>query len=147
MINNVKRGRNNMKLKVEELDFNAHNFDEENFEEFDDIYDAVMRDEMEVDEKDIIKLCKIFNTPFEEIHPHQYIKIQRITFYVIKKVGEEKGFENLIEGLTEIPKQYVDEYIKMLKNSYSQKDILLFENILKKHPQKNMHYIIEILEE
>lgn len=134
-----------MKFKVEDLEYNAHNFDEENFEEFDDIYDAVMNDEMEVDEDDIIKLCKIFNTPFEEIHPHQYIKIQRITFYIIQKVGEEKGFDKLIQGLNGIPKQYVNEYVKMLKNGYSKKDILLFEDILKGYPKKNVDYIFEVL--
>ena len=135
-----------MKLKVEELNFNAHNFEEENFEEFDDIYDAVMNNEMEVDENDIIKLCRIFYTPFQEIHPHQYIKIQRITFYVIRKVGKEKGFENLIHGLIEMPNQYVDEYLKMFKNSYSQKDIMLFKTILKKYSKKNIAYIVDVLE-
>lgn len=134
-----------MKLNVENLDFNAHNYEEENFEEFDDIYDAVMNNEVEVNEDDIVKLCKIFSEPFKEIHPHQYIKIQRITFYVIRKVGEEKGFDKLIQGLMEIPRQYIDEYLKMLKNSYSQKEICLFQNLLKEYSNESANYIFEVI--
>lgn len=132
-----------MKLNVEDLDFNAHNYEEENFEEFDEIYDAVMKDEVEVSEEDIVKLCKIFCKPFDEVHPHQYIKIQRITFYVIRKVGEETGFDKLIQGLLKIPKQHIDEYLNMLKNSYSEKEICLFQNLLKKYLDETAKYIYE----
>lgn len=107
-----------MKLKVEDLNFNAHHFEEENFEAFDDIYDAVRNDEIEVDANDIIELCRIFNTPFEEIHPHQYLKIQKITFYVIEKVGKEIGFDKFIQGLTKLPRQHIDEYLKMRREKW-----------------------------
>ena len=132
-----------MKLNVEDLDFNAHNYEEENFEEFDEIYDAVMKDEFEVSKEDIIKLCEIFSKPFDEVHPHQYIKIQRITFYVIRKVGEETGFDKLIQGLLKIPKQHIDEYLNMLKNSYWEKEIYLFQNLLKKYSNETAKYIYE----
>jgi len=124
-----------MKLDVEKLGYYAHDVEMESFEEFDDIYDAVMRREVEVESGDIIKLCNIFLTPFKEIHPHQYIKICKITFYVIDRIGVETGFALLVQGLKNMPENHMVDYLKMLKNSYNEQEVRLFVECLKKLPE------------
>lgn len=137
-----------MKLMVEELYYNSHNFEEENFERFDYIYESVMKNEInEFESEDIIKLCEIFKTPFNDIHPHQYIKIQRITYHIINKIGIEAGFKKLILGLALIPKKHVDEYLNMLLNSYSEKDIRIFKKVLDSSSTEIQNKIYAIFKE
>lgn len=134
-----------MKLDVEKLGYYAHDIEMESFEEFDDIYDAVMRKEVEVEPEDIIKLCNIFLTPFKEIHPHQYIKICKITFYVIDKIGVKEGFALLVQGLKNMPENHVMDYVKMLKCSYSEQEVTLFKECLKKLSKTEQESILKYM--
>lgn len=120
-----------MRLDVKSIEYNSHNFEEENFEDFDEIYDNVMMNNIyEVEEDNIVELCNIFSTPFEEIHPHQYIKIYRMIFFVINKIGIEKGFSKLLCGLEKMDEKYIKDIVNMLVNSYDDNQIEQFKNSL-----------------
>lgn len=129
------------KLNVSELDFCAHDVEEESFERLDDIYDSVRQNEMLVEGEDIIRLCNIFKQPFKEKHPHQYTKICKITFHIIDEIGEEKGFEFLIKGLKNMPENHVKNYLGMLNCSYDREKIELFKDKLKNIPKEEQEYI------
>lgn len=139
-----------MKLDIVKLSYCAHHYEEENFEDFDDIYDSVRMGEVEFEEDDIVKLCDIFTIPFDDIHPQQYIKIVRITFLAIKQIGIDRGLEKLIDGLEKLTqeryKSYLYDYLKMFKCSYSKEDVDLFIYKLKKLPIKERKYIVEVFD-
>ncbi len=129
------------KLNVSELDFCAHDVEEESFERFDDIYDAVRQNKFLVEGENILQLCNIFKRPFKEIHPHQYNKICKITFHIIDEIGVEKGFELLIKGLKNMPESHVKDYLWMLSCSYDEKEIALFQDKLQEVPKEDEEYI------
>lgn len=129
------------RLNVSELDFCAHDVEEESFERFDDIYDAVRQKKFLVEGEDILQLCNIFKRPFKEIHPHQYNKICKITFHIIDEIGIEKGFELLIKGLKDMPESCIHEYLWMLSRSYDEKEIALFQDKLKEVSKEEQEYI------
>lgn len=129
------------RLNVSELDFCAHDVEEESFERFDDIYDAVWQKKFLVEGEDILQLCNIFKRPFKEIHPHQYNKICKITFHIIDEIGIEKGFELLIKGLKNMPECHVNEYLWMLSCSYDEKEIALFQDKLQEVSKEEQEYI------
>ena len=129
------------KLNVSELDFCAHDVEEESFERFDDIYDAVRQNKLLVEGEDILQLCDIFKRPFKEIHPHQYNKICKIIFYIIDEIGIEKGFELLIKGLKNMPESHVKDYLGMLSRSYDEKEVALFQDKLKEVSKEEQEYI------
>lgn len=120
-----------MKLDVKSIDYNVHNYEEENFDDFDEIYDSIMMNSIdEVEGNDIIELCKVFCVPFEEIHPHQYIKIYKIMFWIVNRIGIEQGFEMLLKGLELIEERYIKDIINMLLNSYTDEQIEYFKALL-----------------
>lgn len=129
------------RLNVSELDFCAHDVEEESFERFDDIYDAVWQKKFLVEGEDILQLCNIFKRPFKEIHPHQYNKICKITFHIIDEIGIEKGFELLIKGLKDMPESHIHEYLWMLSCSYDEKEIALFQDKLQEVSKEEQEYI------
>lgn len=129
------------KLNVSELDFCAHDVEEESFERFDDIYDAVRQNKLLVEGEDILQLCDIFKRPFKEIHPHQYNKICKITFHIIDEISIEKGFELLIKGLKNMPESHVKDYLRMLSRSYNEEEVALFQDKLKEVSKEEQEYI------
>lgn len=135
------------KLNVSELDFYAHDVEEESFERFDDIYDAIRQNKMLVEGEDILQLCDIFKRPFKEMHPHQYNKICKITFHIIDEIGIEKGFELLIKGLKNMPESHVEDYLRMLYCSYSEKEIELFLDKVKDISKEEQAYILQCWDE
>ena len=124
---------------VDEIIYNMQHFEEENFERFDEIYDEVRAGNFTVEDDAVVRLCRSFMEPFDQLHPHQYVKAVKITYNIINKLGLEEGFSQLVEGLSELretEKEYVLLYMKMLMYGYGRNDFELFKLILEKNENK-----------
>lgn len=135
--------------KLGEIRELMHNIEEENFKKFDCIYEGIMKGELYFEIEDIIGLCKIFNDDFIEIHPHQYLKVHRMTYKTIERYGFTVGFKKFIEGLHEIidnAEDQVEDYLNMLL-SYDMQVISLFSEQLHECNEEFRSKIGEIVEE
>lgn len=120
---------------VDEIIYNMHHFEEENFERFDEIYAEVNSGEFTLEKDAVVRICRTFKNPFEQIHPHQYEKAVEMTYLMIDKIGTKEGFRQLIEGLSElgeVEKDHVLLYVQMLLFSYGKSDLELFKLLLEK---------------
>jgi len=127
---------------VNEAVYNMHHFEEENFDRFDELYNEVSSGDFTVEEDAVIRMCRSFKKPFDQIHPHQYEKAVEMTYLMIDKIGPEEGFRQLAEGLSELgeaEKDHVYLYVQMLMFSYGKSDLELFRSFLEK--QENTEVI------
>ena len=128
-------------FSVDELIYNMHHFEEENFERFDELYDEVRAGNLSTEEDAVKKLCLSFAEEFQQIHPHQYVKAVKITFMIIQRMGTEEGFRQLAEGLCGLPAEkesHVHEYIKCLCYNYPKEELEKFKIILNQQPQNEV---------
>ena len=131
---NARDSNKNM-FTVDDLIYNMQHFEEENFERFDELYAEVCSGDFFIEKDAVIRICRNFKVPFEEVHPHQYDKAVEITYLIIDKIGKEEGFRQLIEGLSELgeaEKEHVFLYMNMLMFSYGKSDLELFRLLLEK---------------
>lgn len=129
-------------FSVDEVIYNMHHFEEENFERFDELYDDVRSGNFTAEKDAVKRLCRTFETEFGQIHPHQYHKAVSMTFMIADRMGIEEGFRQLAEGLCGLGEDkgsYVYEYISMLFYSYQKADLEIFrENLDRQEQNENV---------
>ncbi|WAJ25049.1 MULTISPECIES: hypothetical protein [Clostridia] len=111
----------------------AKNETSEDLEKFDMIYYGVTDEEYTFRLEDIVSLCELQIQNYPYMEPHQESKIMEIVYYVINEYGVSAGFPELIKGfekIIEIKGFLIGMYLRMMFNSYSEKDILQFANLL-----------------
>ena len=122
-------------FSVDEVIYNMHHFEEENFERFDELYDEVCSGNFTAEKDAVKRLCGTFEEEFGQIHPHQYHKAVSMTFMIADKLGREEGYRQLAEGLCSLGENkssYVYEYISMLFYSYKKADLEIFKECLER---------------
>lgn len=136
--------------------------EEVDFEKFDVIFESVSKGDVIFSLEDIVSLCKIFTYKFEDMEPHQEIKITKMTFMTIDRYGLNNGLKMLINGLDEIYKigvvdtqideldynyeDYMDEFIGMFVNSYKKEDMILFGQLISAYPSEKLKLkLLELL--
>ena len=118
-------------FSVNDVIYHMHHFEEENFEKFDELYDNLKAEKSPVEEKAVYNLVKSFDVEFDQIHPHQYIKAQKMTFILIERMGYEAGFSEFIDALNDInDERYIYEYMKMFIYSYEEDILELFKRLM-----------------
>lgn len=121
---------------------------EEGFEKFDEIYDAIKDGSSIFKMEDIKELCLILRKPSENMEPHQFIKIEKMTYLTINEYGIEGGFKELLEGLMLLVDYNPIEtqgYLNMLMNSYSDEEISIFSKIAQSYPSKFKEKISKLI--
>lgn len=122
-------------FSVNDVIYNMHHFEEENFLKFDELYDTLKAEKSPVEENAVYDLVKSFDVEFDEIHPHQYIKAQKMTFILIERMGFEEGFSQFIDALNDLENErYIYEYMKMLLYSYDEDKLELFNRLMLSKP-------------
>ena len=137
-------------VKAKEVDYVAHHFDEDSFERFEEIYDMVSEGKAYFLLDDITELCRIFEKEFEELEPHQYVKIRKMTYRMIDKYGIEIGFKKLLDGLfciVDYNRIETKGYLNMLLSSYNEEEIRIFSKELLEYDLKFRKKIYQLLKE
>lgn len=136
-------------FSVKDVIYNMHHFEEENFIKFDELYDNLKAEKSPVEEKAVYDLVKSFDLEFDQIHPHQYVKAQKMTFILIERMGFDAGFSEFIDALNDLENErYVYEYMKMLLYSYDEDKLELFNSLMLSKPDcsKIRNAIDQVLE-
>ena len=123
---------------------------EDGFEEFDDFYDKVENKKIIFNLEDIKKICLIFKEKNNTMEPHNYIDLQRMTFFTIDNYEIGKGFKELVSGLIEIVDYNLTEtlgYLNMLMNSYEKEHIKVFADILGEYDRLDRVKICKLVED